>query len=164
MRSRGWGVHRSSGAALDGGGAPPPRATRPVVSLSGTLGHLAAPLRQHFQVIYLPTDDRPTILVPHHTGMLDGSLIGSMLAEAQWIDSAAMAFLAQAAGNVVTTWTGEALPPLHTCAASHRSGVVIGTSSEVHQRLLEIITAHAEGPGAPGERMSMETGREAQPS
>jgi myo-inositol-1(or 4)-monophosphatase len=137
---------------------------RPVVYLSGTLGHLAAPLRQHFQVVYLPTDDRPTVVVPNHTGILDGSLIGSVLAEAQWIDGAAIAFLAQEAGCVVTTLTGEALPPLHTCAAYHRSGVVIGTSSEVHQRLLEIIAAHAEGPGAPGERMSMETGREAQPS
>jgi fructose-1,6-bisphosphatase/inositol monophosphatase family enzyme len=118
--------------------APP----RPVVYLSGTLGHLVAPLRQYFQVVYLPTDYSPTVLVPNHTGILDGSLTGSVLAEAPWIDSAAVAFLAHEAGCVVTTFTGEALPPLHTCTGYQRAGVVMGTSREVHQRLLEVITAH----------------------
>jgi hypothetical protein len=113
------------------------------VYLSGTLGHLVAPLRQHFQVVYLPTDYSPTVLVPNHTGMLDGSLTGLVLAEAPWIDSAAIAFLAHAARCVVTTLTGEALPPLRTCAGYQRTGVGIDTSREIHQRLLEVITAHA---------------------
>jgi fructose-1,6-bisphosphatase/inositol monophosphatase family enzyme len=64
------------------------------------------------------------------------------LAEAPWIDSAAIAFLAHEAGCVVATLTGEALPPLHTCTGYQRAGVVLGTSREVHQRLLEVITAH----------------------
>jgi fructose-1,6-bisphosphatase/inositol monophosphatase family enzyme len=125
--------------------AVPFRLTSPrrVVYLSGTLGHLVAPLRQHFQVVYLPTDYSPTVLVPNHTGILDGSLTGSVLAEAPWIDSAAIAFLAHEAGCVVTTLTGEALPPLHACVGYQRAGMVIGTSREVHQRLLEIIAAHA---------------------
>jgi hypothetical protein len=114
-----------------------------VVYLSGTLGHLVAPLRQHFQVVYLPTDYSPTVLVPNHTGILDGSLTGSVLAEAPWIDSAAMAFLAHEAGCVVTSLTGETLPPLQACAGYQRSVVVIGTSVEVYQRLLEVITTHA---------------------
>jgi hypothetical protein len=114
-----------------------------VVYVSGTLGHLVAPVRQHFQVVYLPTDYLPTVLAPNQTGMLDGSLTGSVLAEAPWIDSAAIAFLAYEAGCVVTTFTGEALPPLHTCTGYQRAGVVIGTSHKVHQRLLEVIAAHA---------------------
>ena len=118
-------------------------APSPVVYLGGTLGHLAAPLRQHFRVIYLPTDYSPTVMVPNHTGILDGSLTGSVLAPAHWIDGAAIAFLAQEAGCVVTTLTGAPLPPLHACPAYQRPGVVIGTSPAVHQRLLEIITAHA---------------------
>jgi fructose-1,6-bisphosphatase/inositol monophosphatase family enzyme len=116
---------------------------RPVVYLSGTLGHLVAPLRQHFQVVYLPTDYSPTALVPNHTGILDGSLTGSVLAETPWIDGAAIAFLAREAGCVVTTLTGEALPPLHMCAGYQRAGVIIGTSQEVHQRLLKVIAVHA---------------------
>jgi myo-inositol-1(or 4)-monophosphatase len=118
--------------------APPP----PVVYLGGTLSHLAAPLRQHFGVIYLPTDYSPTVVVPNHTGILDGSLMGAVLAPAHWIDGAAIAFLAQEAGCIVTTLTGDPLPPLHTCPAYHRPGVVIGTAPAVHQRLLEIIMAH----------------------
>jgi hypothetical protein len=114
-----------------------------VVYLGGTLSHLAAPLRQHFRVIYLPTDYSPTVVVPNHTGILDGSLMGSVLAPAHWIDGAAIAFLAQEAGCIVTTLTGDPLPPLHTCPAYYRPGVVIGTTPAVHQRLLEIITAHA---------------------
>lgn len=116
----------------------------PVVYLGGTLSHLAVPLRQHFRVIYLPTDYSPTVVVPNHTGILDGSLAGSVLAPAHWLDGAAIAFLAQEAGCVVTTLTGDPLPPLQTCPAYHRPGVVIGTSPAVHQQLLEIITAHAE--------------------
>jgi fructose-1,6-bisphosphatase/inositol monophosphatase family enzyme len=118
---------------------PPP----PVVYLSGTMGHLAAALRPQFRSIHLPTDYSPTVPVPNHTGILDGSLTGSVLAEAPWIDGAAVAFLAYEAGCVVTTLTGAALPPLHAGPAYTRPGVVIGTSPEVHQRLLEVITAHA---------------------
>jgi myo-inositol-1(or 4)-monophosphatase len=116
--------------------APPP----PVVYLGGTLGHLAAPLREHFRVIYLPTDYRPTVMVPNHTGMLDGSLTGSVLANAHWIDGAAIAFLAREAGCIVTTLTGDPLPPLQACPAYHRPEVLIGTTPAVHHRLLEIIT------------------------
>jgi fructose-1,6-bisphosphatase/inositol monophosphatase family enzyme len=118
--------------------APP----HPVVYLGSTLGHLTVPLRQHFRVVHLRTDYSPTTMVPNHTGILDGSLTGSVLADAHWIDGAAIAFLAQEAGCVVTTLTGAALPPLHACPPYHRPGVVIGTSPEVHQRLIEVITAH----------------------
>jgi myo-inositol-1(or 4)-monophosphatase len=116
---------------------------QPAVYVSGTLGHLAAALRSQFRVIYLPTDYSPAVPVPNHTGILDGSLTGSVLAEAHWLDGAAVAFLAHEAGCVVTTLTGAALPPLQACEACYRPGVVISTSPEVHRRLLEVITAYA---------------------
>jgi myo-inositol-1(or 4)-monophosphatase len=74
------------------------------------LSHLAAPLRQHFQVISLPTEYSPTVMVPNHTGILDGSLTGSVLAPTHWIDGAAIAFLAREPGGVVTTLTGDPRP------------------------------------------------------
>ena len=82
MRSGGGGLYRLAGAAFHGSSALRLAPPRPVVYVSGTLGHLVAPLRQHFQVVYLPTDYSPTVLVPNHTGILDGSLTGSVLAEA----------------------------------------------------------------------------------
>jgi hypothetical protein len=79
--------------------------------LSGTMGHLATVLRRQFRIIHLPTDYSPTTPTPNHTGILDGSLTGSILVEAHWIDGAAVAFVAHEAGCVVTTLTGAALPP-----------------------------------------------------
>ncbi|MGE3539079.1 MAG: inositol monophosphatase family protein [Candidatus Tectimicrobiota bacterium] len=118
---------------------------QPVVYLGGTLGHLAAVLRPQFQVIHLPSDYSPAVPVPNHTGILDGSLTGSILVEAAWIDAAAVAFVAQEAGCVVTTLTGAALPPLHAEPAYRRAGVVIGTSPTVHRRLLEVLQVFPEG-------------------
>jgi myo-inositol-1(or 4)-monophosphatase len=102
-------------------------------------------------VVYLPTDYSPTVLVPNHTGILDGSLTGSVLAEAPWIDSAAIAFLAHEAGCVVTTFTGEALPPLHTCTGYQRAGVVMGTSPGEWSPLRQAASARAgSGTGVAG--------------
>jgi hypothetical protein len=113
-----------------------------VVYVSSILGHLAAALRAQFRVVHLPTDYCPTVAVPYHTGILDGSLTGSVLAHTHWIDGAAIAFVAREAGCVVTTLTGAALPPLQACPAYYRPEVVIGTSPEVHQRLLAVLAAH----------------------
>lgn len=114
----------------------------PRVYLSGTLPHLTEALRAQFRVVYLPTDYSPIVPVPNHTGILDGSLTGSVLEDAAWIDAAAVAFLAHEAGCVVTTLRGEPLPSLQTCPAHHRSGMVIGTTPDIHQRLLTMIAAH----------------------
>ncbi|MCU0523641.1 MAG: inositol monophosphatase family protein, partial [Elainella sp. Prado103] len=54
----------------------------------------------------------------------------------KFIDGAALAFLAQEAGCIVTTHTGESLPPLYTCQNYGRPGLVIANSPDVHQALL----------------------------
>ena len=79
--------------------------------------------------------------IPNFNGLLSGDLSGAILARGQFIDGAALAFMAQEMGFIVTTFSGDPPPPLHTCTDYLRPGMVIGCSKVVHSDLLAAVTA-----------------------
>ncbi len=111
------------------------------VFLGWDLQALKPILAPHYRVVDITTDYSPTVQIPAINGILTGETAGAVLKAGQWIDSAALAFMAREAGAIVTTLTGEPLPPLHTCQDYRRSGVLIAASAQVHQDLLEAIAA-----------------------
>lgn len=97
-------------------------------------------LSERYQVLSLSVDYSAERQIPNHTDILSGKLCGSVLENGKFIDSAAIAFLAQAAGGIVTTWDGSTPPPLHTSNQYQRPGLLVAASSEIHQDLLQVVS------------------------
>lgn len=108
-----------------------------VILLGWGMGAIAPPLKEHYRVLDVATDYSLDIQIPNVNGILAGELAGVVLQSAKWIDGAALAFLAQEAGCIVTTLEGQPLPPLHTDRDRQRPGLVVAVTPEIHQHLLE---------------------------
>ena len=76
---------------------------------------------------------------PNYNGIFSGDLIGWITKRGKFIDSAALAFMAQEAGCTVTDFDGLPLPALHSCENYTYSGIVVGANVEVHQDLLNAL-------------------------
>ncbi|MGB3202662.1 MAG: inositol monophosphatase family protein [Nodosilinea sp.] len=113
----------------------------PAVCLGWQMGAVVPHLSDRYRVYHTKTDYSKTAQIPNFNGLLSGDLCGAILARGQFIDGAALAFMAQEMGYVVTTFTGDPPPPLHTCSDYLRPGMVIGCSEKVHQDLLEAVAA-----------------------
>ncbi len=106
------------------------------VFLGFKMSHLASSLKGQYEVISIATDYSSKFQTPSLNGLLTGDLCGAVIKSGQFIDSAALAFLAREAGLIVTTLEGGNLPPLHTCLDYRLSGLILANSREVHQHLL----------------------------
>ena len=110
------------------------------------LGSQLSRMKSHLPAIYpivnLATDYSKTIQMANHTDVLTGLLAGSALASAKLIDVAAIAFIAQEAGCIVTTLAGNSPPPLTEIKNldlrdySRPGGVIIAANADIHQALL----------------------------
>jgi myo-inositol-1(or 4)-monophosphatase len=109
----------------------------PTILLGSGMESLAPKLKDHYQVIQVTKDYSREIQIPNVNGMLSGDLSGAVIRAGKFIDGAALAFLAQEAGCIVTTHQGDPPPPLHTCSDLQRPGLIMAVSTSVHQHLLE---------------------------
>ncbi|MGP1385808.1 MAG: inositol monophosphatase family protein [Thainema sp.] len=100
-------------------------------------------LSDRYQALCLSVDYSAEQQIPNHTDILSGQLCGSVLENGKFIDSAAIAFLAQEAGGIVTTWDGSAPPPLCTSNQYQRPGLLIAASPEIHRDLLQVVQSRA---------------------
>jgi fructose-1,6-bisphosphatase/inositol monophosphatase family enzyme len=98
---------------------------------------LAPQLRAHYEVIDVSNAYSKDREIPSFSGVLSGEVVGSVNRAGQFIDSAALAFIAQEAGYIVSTLEGEPLPPLHTCKNYRRTGLITAASPAIHQHLVE---------------------------
>jgi myo-inositol-1(or 4)-monophosphatase len=114
------------------------------VFLGIQMGNLAPRLADRYTVIPVATAYSETVQIPNVNGILTGELAGVIIRKGQFIDGAALAFMAQEAGAIATTHDGSPLPPLHQCQNYQRPGLLIATSPTVHQDLVEAIRAEAE--------------------
>ncbi|MBE9112370.1 inositol monophosphatase family protein [Nodosilinea sp. LEGE 07298] len=118
----------------------------PAICLGWQMGNLVPQLSDRYRVYHTKTDYSKETQIPNFNGLLSGDLAGAVMARGQFIDGAVLAFMAQEMGYIVTTFTGEPLPPLHTCSNYLRPGLVIGSSAAVHNHLLAAVTvARIEG-------------------
>ncbi|PZV05627.1 MAG: inositol-1-monophosphatase [Leptolyngbya sp.] len=113
----------------------------PAICLGWQMGDLVPYLSDRYQVYHTKADYSKETQIPNFNGLLSGDLCGAVLARGQFIDGAALAFMAQEIGYIVTTFTGDPPPPLHTCSNYLRPGMVIGSSKAVHNDLLAAVTA-----------------------
>lgn len=119
--------------------ATPEPPAQPVILFGSEVCDWVQPLGDRYRVIRVVEDyqrDRPTVNLG---AMLRGELQGIVLRSGQLIDAAAIAFLAQEAGCVVTGWDGQPLPPLHTCQDYRTPALIVATSPEIHRDLLAIV-------------------------
>lgn len=107
------------------------------VLLGWGMSDLAPALKDQYEVIDIATDYSSDIQIPNLNGILNGDLIGAVIKSGNFIDGAALAFLAKEAGCIVTTLDGSTVPPLHTCLDYKLPGLIVATSKTVHQHLIE---------------------------
>lgn len=107
---------------------------------------LAAKLNDRYQVIDIANAYSKATQIPNSGSIIRGELAGVVSKGAQFIDGAALAFIAQEAGWIVTTHAGDPPPPLHTCQNYWRPGLIVAASASIHQDLLEAVRASTKAP------------------
>ncbi|HSM80282.1 MAG TPA: inositol monophosphatase family protein, partial [Nodosilinea sp.] len=113
----------------------------PAICLGWQMGDVVPYIGDRYRVYHTKADYSREQQIPNFNGLLSGDLAGAVLARGQFIDGAALAFMAQEMGFMVTTFTGEPPPPLHSCSDYLRPGLVIGSDRAVHADLLAAVTA-----------------------
>lgn len=101
------------------------------------MGAIAPPLKEHYEVVNVGSDYSADVQIPNFNGILSGDLAGAAIKAAQFIDGAALAFIAKEAGCIVTAFDGSPLLPLHECKDYRQPGLLAATSETIHQHLLE---------------------------
>jgi fructose-1,6-bisphosphatase/inositol monophosphatase family enzyme len=112
---------------------------RSAIYLGWNMGALIEPLRDRYEVVHIKTSYSKEVQISNFNSILNGELAGAVVESGKFIDGGAIAFLAQAAGCIVTTFDGQLLPPLHTSTDYARPGLVVAASAEVHTTLLNAI-------------------------
>lgn len=137
---RGKGMY---GGSLDGNlqdaapihlGAPTDK-----ILLGNGLTFLQSPLSQNYTIIDIATGYSQDEQIPNVNGVLSGEVSAAVIRGGKFIDGAALGFLAQELGHIVTTHDGAAPPPLHDCKNYERPGLVMAATKEMHQAILGAI-------------------------
>ncbi|MGK7944876.1 MAG: inositol monophosphatase family protein [Microcystaceae cyanobacterium] len=100
---------------------------------------LKSVLSARYQIIDVMTDYGTNKRIPNVNGMFGGELAGAIIRKGNWIDGAALAFMAQETGYIVTTHQGEAPPPLWQCENYYRPGLIVAANDKIHQDILEAV-------------------------
>ncbi len=113
------------------------------VFLGTQMAALKGILRDRYEVISIAEDYSATVAVPTVNGLLTGGLAGAVLAAGQFIDGAALAFLAREAGHLVTALDGSPLPPLYECQDYRTPGLIVAATAAVQGDLVAAMEAHS---------------------
>lgn len=114
-------------------------AAAPVILLGWGMELLAPALPDSYLVIDIATSYTQDIQIPNVNGILQGEVAGVVVRSGKFIDTGALAFMAQEAGCIVTTFDGNTPPPLCQCKNYERPGLVIATCNKIHQDLLRAL-------------------------
>jgi fructose-1,6-bisphosphatase/inositol monophosphatase family enzyme len=109
----------------------------PIILLGWGMSEFKPLLQKNYDVIDVGNDYSLETQIPNHNGILSGCICGTVLRSGKFIDGAALAFLAQEAGCIVTTHDGSSPPPLNTCENYSRPGLLVAATESVHRHLLE---------------------------
>ena len=85
------------------------------ILLGWGMADLKPALEDKYQVIDIENSYSSAVQFPNYNGIFSGDLIGWITKRGKLIDSAALAFMAQENGCIVTGFDGLPLPPVHTC-------------------------------------------------
>ena len=109
------------------------------VFLASLMAPLRAKLSDRYTVISSSEDYSPDTAIPSTNGILKGELAGAVLSRGQFIDGAALAFLAREAGCIVTDHRGQPLPRLDECENYCTPGIAIAATAATHQHLIQAL-------------------------
>ncbi|RZM82345.1 inositol monophosphatase family protein [Leptolyngbya iicbica] len=115
---------------------PLQRSPNQAVLLGTRMAPLKDKLSDRYTVISVSEDYSTDQPIPNVNGILKGHLGGVILAAGKFIDGAALAFLAQEAGCIVTDHQGQPLPRLDECIDYAWPGLAIAASPDIHRDLL----------------------------
>ena len=113
------------------------------VILSWTMDYLAETLRENFSIISVQPDYSREVAIPNTNGLLTGDLTGAILAAGKFIDGGALSWMAKEMGYIISDHQGNPLPALSACKDYQWPGVVVGSTPEVHGKLLAALAANA---------------------
>ena len=113
------------------------------VILSWTMDYLAETLRENFSIISVQPDYSREVAIPNTNGLLTGDLTGAILAAGKFIDGGALSWMAKEMGYIISDHQGNPLPALSACKDYQWPGVVVGSTLEVHGKLLAALAANA---------------------
>ena len=113
------------------------------VILSWTMDYLAETLRENFSIISVQPDYSREVAIPNTNGLLTGDLTGAILAAGKFIDGGALSWMAKEMGYIISDHQGNPLPALSACKDYQWPGVVVGSTPEVHRKLLAALAANA---------------------
>ncbi|MEM9508813.1 MAG: inositol monophosphatase family protein [Cyanobacteria bacterium P01_E01_bin.35] len=108
----------------------------PAILLGWGMAHLKPALQDKYKVIDIENCYSSTVQYPNYNGIFSGDLIGWITKRGKFIDSAALAFMAQQQGCIVTSLDGSILPPLHACQDYSYDGAIVASTPQLHQDLL----------------------------
>ncbi|MEO1430074.1 MAG: inositol monophosphatase family protein [Cyanobacteria bacterium J06633_8] len=112
---------------------------KPTILLGTSMSSLTPILKDKYNIINAAEDYSSSIQMPNLNSIFTGGISGAVKRFGQFIDGAALAFIAKEAGCIVTSLDGSALPPLSQCQDYKLPGLIIATSQSVHQDLLAAI-------------------------
>jgi len=110
------------------------------VLLGTALSPIADKVRSHYPVIDLKTQYSAEVPVPPINGLLTGEVAGVILASAQFIDTAALAWMASEMGYQMTTYEGKPLPKPSECENYRVSEVIVSATETMQNKLVELMT------------------------
>ena len=113
------------------------------VILSWTMDYLAETLRENFSIISVQPDYSREVAIPNTNGLLTGDLTGAILAAGKFIDGGALSWMAKEMGYIISDHQGNPLPALSACKDYQWPGVVVGSTPEVHGKLLAALATNA---------------------
>jgi fructose-1,6-bisphosphatase/inositol monophosphatase family enzyme len=108
----------------------------PSILLGWGMAHLKPVLPDKYQVIDIENCYSATVKLPNYNGIFTGELSAWITKRGKFIDSAALAFMAQENGCIVTGLDGLPLPPLQTCQDYSYNGAIVASNPQLHQDLL----------------------------
>lgn len=103
------------------------------------MGYLRESLSQNYQVIVIETDYDSKVQTPNTNGILMGELDAVVLREGKLIDGAAIAFIAQEAGAIVSQLDGSPIPPLHTTKNYQLPGMIVAKTPAIQQKIMQAL-------------------------
>jgi fructose-1,6-bisphosphatase/inositol monophosphatase family enzyme len=119
------------------------------VLLGTRMAPLKAKLDDRYPIIDISGDYSPEHRIPTVNGILKGELAGVVLAAGKFIDGAALAFLAQEAGCIVTDHQGRSLPRFDQCQDYAWPGLVMATTPAIHRDLVRALEGFQLADAAP---------------
>ena len=109
------------------------------IVLGTALSPIADTVRKHYPVVDLKTEYSSEVPVPPINGLLTGEVSGVILASAQFIDTAALAWMAKEMGYCLTTYDGSPLLPPAACKNYRQAEIIVSATPKMQQTLIEIM-------------------------